>query len=696
MPEGSPAGYGWRMVPLALLAACAGGPPDRPADVLLVTLDTTRADRVLHEGAATADTPVLDGLAARGAVFPQVSSPAPITLVSHATVLTGRDPPHHGVHNNGTWRLGPDLPTLAERFRDAGWRTGAFVGAAVLSSRYGLDRGFAHYDDAMDLDADPGLFGVGRRDCEAVTRAAEAWIAEQPPGARTFAWVHFYDPHAPYAPPEPERSRYADHPYDGEVAHADRCLGELLAGWARAGHGEALLVAVTADHGESLGEHGEPSHSLFVYEATQRVSLVIAGPGVEAGRREAVVGLVDLAPTLASLAGLPPWGAAEGADLGPWVRGEGAPPPERPFWVESMVPRENYGWHALTGVRLGRWKLVVGVEPELYDLREDPGELHDLAARRPEVVARLEAERRRLAEGAAAGDRLALDAETRAALAALGYVWEEGAEAAPEGGGRDPRAMVGVLALMDRAIALAQAGRLDEAVAATRRVLALDPTNRTALTRLGVFLRRAGRLDEAAEAFARQAALAPRDPFARAQHALALLDLGRPEDARRELAEAEAEGVESIETHLVLARAALEAGRPDEARAALAAARPLLPASWGAEAAAGGGGPPVPDDQRAWDATVAAAVGAAAWEAGAFGVAREAYELAAIFAPRDPRPRFNLGLALDRLGEAAAAEAAWRAALDLDPDFGPARRRLAGAAGNRPASGAPARPAAPR
>ena len=362
-------------------AACATGPstppPAPPSNLLLITLDTVRADRLGAYGAAGAATPALDGMARAGVRFEQAIAAAPLTLPSHATILTGLPPTRHGLRHNGAGRLADPIDTLAERLRAAGYDTAAFVGAFVLDRRFGLDQGFALYDDEIPRGATaPHL--EAERPASAVVERALGWLAERE-GRPFFAWVHLYDPHAPYAPPEPFRSRFPAQPYEGEIAAVDAQVGRLLAEIESRGWSDRTLVAVAGDHGESLGEHGEATHGLLLYEATLRVPLLLRGAGLPAGGVvRAPVGLTDLGPTLAGLLGrdmAPPQG---GRDLSADLRA-GREPAPADLYSETEYPR-SFGWAALAALRRGGWKLIAGPRPELYDLSLDPDEARDRSA----------------------------------------------------------------------------------------------------------------------------------------------------------------------------------------------------------------------------------------------------------------------------------------------------------------------------
>jgi arylsulfatase A-like enzyme/predicted Zn-dependent protease len=447
------------------------------ADVLLITVDTARADKFSYAGPSSVPTPNIDALAAEGTAFLQAVSPAPITLVAHASLLTGRLPIDHGVRNNGTYRLGPEAVSLAELLQERGYRTAAFVGAAVLDSRYGLDQGFDHYDD----DVYENKHHPERRG-EIVVARALGWL-RQAGDERTFLWVHLFDPHSPYEPPQPERARHPNVPYDGEIAYVDRVVGDLLQGYRELGRFDRALIVFTSDHGESLGEHGEESHGVFVYDATVRVPLVIRSPGLGAGHRvEAQVQLVDVLPTVAELARIPAPERLRGRSLVPLARGRKAA--SSPAYLESLFPEENFGWSRLEGVRSDDWKLVIGVEPELYHLESDARETRDLAADQPERLAALTA---LLRSDFAEKDRtdaqtVELDEVSRRELEALGYLGAGGRAgrlAGQEAAGRrpDPRRRIHLNRVRSTAAELFDRGFHDAAIERLEGILREDPGN---------------------------------------------------------------------------------------------------------------------------------------------------------------------------------------------------------------------------
>jgi arylsulfatase A-like enzyme len=349
--RGRRAGRRGRIGALALLAVFAGC-GERPHDLVLISIDTLRADRLGSYGRQGAGTPHLDRLARSGARFSDAMAPAPITLPSHASLFTGLDPSRHGVRHNGLYALDERAQTLAERLRDAGFRTGAFVASVALAARHGLDQGFERYTEPGG-DQSRGLFFLAERPAQQVNRDALAWLDELATSERVFLFVHYMEPHAPFEPPEPELSRFAGDRYQAEIAASDRALGELLAHLAARGRLRHALVAVVGDHGESLGEHGELSHGIFVYQSTLHVPLILAGPGVPPSRVvDEPVSLIDLMPTLLAAAGLEE--DQDGRSLWPALRGESLGP--RALYGESFAPRLDFGWSELRVWRRGAEK----------------------------------------------------------------------------------------------------------------------------------------------------------------------------------------------------------------------------------------------------------------------------------------------------------------------------------------------------
>ena len=458
---------------LALLAALGAGsgcrgPQFPPADrVVLITIDTLRADRLGSYGHASAHTPNLDALAGGGVRFARAIAPAPLTLPSHTSLMTALEPPAHGVRGNSIFVLEPGIPTLAEGMREAGFATGAFVAAFVLDARFGLDRGFDVYDDDIgDRLASDSPLSFAERPADAVVDAALAWVRTAP--ERFFLWVHLYDPHANYDPPPRFAGLAGGDLYDGEIAFADAQVARLLAGIQRRFGAERLAVVVTSDHGESLGEHGESTHSLTLYDATQHVPLLLSAPRLpRGGVVTEPVRLIDVAPTLLELAGVPPLPDANGRSLVPLAVGRSDE--ERIAYLEAIEPQLSMGWSPVLGIRTASYKYLRAPRPELYDLGLDPDELRNLAEEQPERVSALDEKLLEvLAKARPASTSTALDAADRARLESLGYVvpTEDRPSELEIGrvGGADPKDHMDEAAAMQRAGALLAEGRGERAL----------------------------------------------------------------------------------------------------------------------------------------------------------------------------------------------------------------------------------------
>ncbi|MHC4773857.1 MAG: sulfatase, partial [Planctomycetota bacterium] len=370
----------------------------RGKNLLLITLDTLRADRLGCYGYDLAETPVIDRLADEGVRFAHAVSAVPMTLPAHCTIMTGLYPPTHGVRDNGLFRLAGEHATLAELLQQHDYETAAFLAAFVLDARYGLDQGFNHYDDDLTLRhrlPTPTAPHNPQRPADAVVDAALAWLNAHDAGEADrpyFLWVHLFDPHLPYTPPEPFRSRYADRPYDGEVAFVDEQVGRLIATVEALGLADRTVTVLVGDHGEGLGDHGEDTHRHLVYESTMRVPLIIHAPGIVSPGLvidEAAVGIVDLMPTILDLLGLD---AVESCDGRSALAG--GLDPERVLYIETLSPQLNDGWAPLYGLRRVADKYIDAPGPEYYDLTADPAELNNLWPEGPEaargLAARLE------------------------------------------------------------------------------------------------------------------------------------------------------------------------------------------------------------------------------------------------------------------------------------------------------------------
>ncbi len=520
-----------------------------PRNVILITIDTLRVDRV-----GRGLTPSIDALAARGVRFTNARAVVPLTLPSHTVIMTGELPSQTGVHVNGAAGLASGHPTIARALKDAGYRTGAFVGAYVLDRRFGLADGFDVYDDRVQRDQRGTITLDAQRRGDAVVDAALHWLtgSNQTP---FFAWIHLYDPHAPYEPP-PEYLVRANHvPYDGEVAFADAQVGRLLDWLKTSGHEDQTVVVVAGDHGEGLGDHGEATHGMLLYDSTLRVPLVMAGPNIDSRLASLPVSLASLAPTVIAVAGVPlPRSMRQPSLLS-------ADKPADPV-AETDYPR-SAGWHALTALADDRWKLIVSSERELYDLASDPGETRNVAAwKAPIADAIAGALAARVEPGPSSSASIPPDAAER--LRALGYV--SGAPtAANDSNAPNPathiaawntferelgrlaagdarRALPGLAALarsgpdsplfqFTYARALKETGRVHDALAIYRKLVARWPGDASLYHDLAVAAEAAGQPKEAARAEQAALALEPSNPAAANGLGLIQIKAGRTADA---------------------------------------------------------------------------------------------------------------------------------------------------------------------
>lgn len=514
------------------------GGASRPRSVLLVSVDTLRADRVGSYGHAAASTPVMDALAARGLRFSQATTVVPLTLPAHTSLLTGTFPAFHGVRDNGGFYVDDALTTLAETLKSAGYRTGGFVGAFVLDRRWGIAQGFDRYFDDFDLsrfEMSAGLDAAQRPGQEVVDQAL-AWLAEdreQP----FFAWVHLYDPHSPYQAPEPYRSRFPatlQGAYDAEIAATDAQIGRLVTALEQSGRLDSTLIALVGDHGESLGEHGEQQHGFFIYDAAVQIPLMLAGPGIPVRTVTDQVRIVDVMPTLLDALGVAAPAEVQGQSLMPLGRGE---PLDLLAYSETYYPRYHYGWSELKAVRDGRFKFIAAPRRELYDVQADPGETTDLASENTRMADALERALRDLSSRTATRDvsqaPRPIDAETEQRLRALGYVATATSRAALVDKPRaDPKDTIRLYGLLKRAAQDSVEGKLDDGIAKVREVLSADPEVIEAYTMLGNMHSKAGRHADAIAAYQRALAVDPEHEGSAWSLALAYLDAGQLDEAK--------------------------------------------------------------------------------------------------------------------------------------------------------------------
>ena len=641
-------------------------PPAKAAkpNVILITIDTLRADRLGCYGHKGIETPNLDGLAADGIRFAQAVAEVPITLPSHCSILTGTYPLFHGVRDNSGYRLTEAQVTLAEVLKANGYRTGAFIGAYVLAAHTGLNRGF----DAYVADFEPAE-GVStdlrfeERRAADVIASSLSWIKRVPARQSFFAWIHLFDPHAPYAPPAPFSARYARNPYDGEVAYTDYALGNLFTYLKSANLYSDSLITMISDHGEGLGEHGEESHGLFLYDTTLRIPWILKAPGGRhAGRvLSHQVESTDLMPTVLQFLGIQSPRTVQGVgQLSAIDRGTR---PERRYALgETMLPRDQYGWSPLLSLRSEDSKFIQAPRSELYDLVKDPAEKTNLYAADQALASKLRQIRGTLAtqfasKDAAQAQLKVSDPELFGRLLGLGYV----ALSPPSGHAvdteslPDPKDKVRVFDELWKAAIDSETGRREAAVQALRGVLAVDPGIYFARMLLGLTYFQMGRLGEAAEELRTSLKLRPNDVPATFYLGMALARLGQNEAAGkafRGVLDVNPENPGALNNLGIVFLNERRYREAEEIYRKIVAAKPR--------------------DSFAWTN-----LGLACLSQGRNADAVEALTRAAKLDPALPQIHNNLGLALMNSGDLTNAVASFRKAIGLNPDYGQAHYNLA-------------------
>jgi len=659
-------------------------------NLLLVTLDTTRADRIHAYGFQGVETPNLDRLAVEGVRFEQAIAPAPLTLPAHSSIFTGKFPPAHGVRDNGGFFLDDRETTLAERLRDRGFTTGGFVGAYVLDRKWGVAQGFQTYFDDFDLTKYQSLsLGSVDRPGNEVADHAIDWLGKLA-SKRFFAWVHFYDAHSPYEPPEPFKSRYEGRPYIGEIAFVDSQVGRLLAFLDERNLARNTIVVVMGDHGESLGEHGEGTHGFFVYQATMHVPLLIRAPydGMAGRLVKDTVRSVDILPTMLELLGIGAAGESfEGTSIAPLMTGA-RQELGLAAYSEAVYPRYHFGWSDLRALTSGRYKYVAAPRPELYDLQQDPRESHNIYSERQALGDRMQQElaamERSMTAGASSAPRaVEVDPDARARLAALGYVGTFVTAASTDRAGlADPKDKIQLFNLMTQARELSRHDReSDDGLHALQRVVAEDPKvidawfmlgneyyRRREYTRAIAQYTRAlelkpdydlvvinmanayramGKDEEAMLGYRRFMELDPKNAQIRYEAAQILIDSGKLEAAGEELSRALA-----LEPKLAAARNAL--GVLAIKRGDLDAAQREIQASI---------------DQKPDVRLAHFNLGLLAEQRQDYQRALAEYKEEIARHPTSYKAAFNLGLLYGRLGDRAAQVDAYKKAIEMNPSF---------------------------
>jgi arylsulfatase A-like enzyme/Tfp pilus assembly protein PilF len=679
-----------------------GGLRPEQLNVVLVTIDTLRADRLSSYGSPRELTPALDALAADGVRFANAATTVPFTLPAHSSIMTGTYPPFHGVRENVGYVLDERQPTLAERLAGGGWATAGFVSALVLDARWGIGRGFdTYFDDFEGVAGDSSEGGAGvnlgsvQRDGAETLAAALRWLDGAPTlslqGRPFFLWLHLFDPHDPYTPPEPFRSRFPEHPYDAEVAYADSLVGKLIEDLSARGLLETSVVAVTGDHGEGLGDHGEGFHGFFVYDSTVHVPLILRLPGrLGHGRTVAeAVSHVDLLPTLLEATGQPLPPDVQGRSLLPLALAAEPAADAEPAAVysESLYPLLHYGWAPLRVLRSGRYKLIDAPEPELYDLDADPGERTNLLREERSTYARLRdrlaAVREQIERSEAEAPRADVDAETLEQLRTLGYAAGRGGVSLDEEDDRtraDPKHNLELHQLVMAAQSALGAGEEKRAGEMLERALAGDPGLIDAHRMLGTIALRQERPVDAAGHFQRALEVHADDTAARLGLADAYRRQGRREDALAGYDLVLADHPDDGHALLASSDVLVELGRRGEAIERLRPMvadddRPLLLNRLGELLTVEGRGDEaeplfrraVADDDRLPGPRFNLAV--LLEEQGRIEEAMELYQATIERAPRHYQAMFNLGRIHGRLGDLDRQQQLWEQALASEPDF---------------------------
>ena len=664
---------------LLILAALAAGlwrwrsfsrsQPRNDFNVLLITIDTLRADAIGAYGNARAATPWIDRLAAGGVRFPDAHAHNVTTLPSHANIFSGKYPTDHGVRDNLGFRFPATIETLATRLKARGYRTGAFVSAFPLDSRFGLNRGFDVYDDRfVDAQTRPAFLEQERRGAETVA-LARRWIDG---GAPYFCWVHIYEPHFPYEPPEPFASRFQSDLYLGEVAAADAALAPLVEPLIGEGRNGQTLVVLTADHGESLGQHGEATHGIFAYEATLRVPLIIFQPQLfqprvafEPARH------VDLLPTILEVLSIHAPDGLAGRSLLSALKGASSETASKqPAYFEALSGNLNRGWAPLRGIIEGPWKYIDLPLPELYDLEHDPDEARNLAVSRAERIEHLRALLAAARTGERRIDRRVETAEARERLRGLGYT--SGASdrsAAQYTDADDPKRLIELDGLLQEVTRLYLAGDVREALARCRELVRRRPTMTVSLIELAHLERASGNMPQAIEALQKANAFNPADTQTVSLLAAYLTQAGRAREAAEMVGPYLKRDDVDLQVVSAGALALASSGQRDEALSVLARARREHPSN----------------------AMLLVQTGTIHMMADDRDAARRDFEAALALNPDVARAHSSLGVIAAESGRTAEAIDHWKRAIGLDPQevgkllaFGEFLRRRGGDAKARP------------
>lgn len=571
-----------RLILLFLLVLTCSLTCTAARNVVLITMDTTRADRMGFLGSNRGLTSRLDALAQQSTVFTRAYAQAPVTTDSHATILSGTYPQFHKVNDAGV-PLAKDVPFAPAIFRAHGYQTAAFVGAVILDPKAGgapgFDRGFDTYDAGFhDRGPNQSRYDSIERRGDQVVAHALAWLSKHQTRP-FFLWVHLYDPHAPYDPPEPYRSRYASDPYDGEIAFMDAAIGTLLDGLIAAHVYDNSIIAVMADHGEALGEHGELGHGVFLYATTIHVPLLLKLPGNSGKRLDTRVGLVDVVPTLLESAAIPAPASIQGKSMLPLIRAGGKEAGDRNTYAETDYPSRAFGWSSLRATRSGKYLFVEGPRRELYDEQGDPGEQHDLSSTATAVAGTLQEQLdqfRSKTSSSRTGPKANIDRGAEEKLRALGYVMSTGGNAKAVGG-IDPKDKIALANEMTSATLALEDGRLQEAILRLRGLIARDNSFAAAYSVLGSALIAAENYRESVPVLRRAIELHPQSVSSHYDLGRALFQLGDLTGAAPQFEAAVAGEPESADMHYSLASVYVRINRISDAKEELEKSLALRP-----------------------------------------------------------------------------------------------------------------------
>jgi choline-sulfatase len=543
------------------VALSGSAPHLRPLNLVVVTIDTLRPDHLHCYGYQKIETPNIDGIAQGGVLFEKAVTQTPLTPPSHASIFTGLNPPSHHVRNTGGFVLPSSTTTLATILQQQGWDTAAFISSAVLKKFFGFNQGFAVYDDQMPKPKGHEFIEDAERRAEDTVDHAIHWLEAQS-GKPFFLWVHVYDPHAPYQPPSPYKEQYKDRLYDGEIAYADHELGRLFDAVRKKYPADKTLIAILSDHGESLGEHGEYTHGVFLYDATLRIVFLVAGPGVPSGMRvKEQARTVDFLPTILDLMGGRAPAPVQGASLTPYFQSKDAG--TAVSYAETLYPKINMGWAELRAIRTNHWKYIRAPKPELYDLSEDAAETRNVIQSHAAEVQRFEAQLRAVigAAGAEKVETAMVDQRTLDQLKSLGYTSGFTARSYDlTGKGADPKDRVGILKLMDAAAERAGVPA-SQRISLLRQALSEDATNPILYYLLGAAYEKAGRYEEARKLYATAIHNGIESARLHSRMADLLVRSGKKDEAIPEYEKAAQLNPADAESQANLATAYLEKGR---------------------------------------------------------------------------------------------------------------------------------------